>query len=856
MVNTYLKRQYFLPIFEPDRFRDSLMSFFVTLTSMFTRVIQSIILSGLIFSGFISNAQVPSSVILNDLHKLKTMGTVMYVAAHPDDENTRLLSYLANERHVRTVYLSLTRGDGGQNLIGSEQGDMLGVIRTEELLAARRTDGAEQWFTRAVDFGYSKSPDETFTHWNKQAVLGDVVFAIRKFRPDVIICRFPTTGEGGHGHHTASALLALEAFDLAGDANAFPEQLDLVKIWQPKRILWNTFNFGGNNTTAPDQIKLDVGAYNPLLGKSYGEIAAQSRSNHKSQGFGSAAQRGNSIEYFKFLKGEPVLNDILEGVDVSWKRFNSSAKFVKTLDGILSKFNAAHPEQSVKALVKLYSNLKSLRMHGDAEYYKQLKLKEIEQLIVQCSGLWMETLSSRLQLVEGSTTKFTAQFIVRNPANVQMKKITLMDQDTTFTGLLNVNQMYKVTRSVAVPVNMFYSEPYWLRDPSENSMHAVYDYRMLGRPQAMEALYTKYDCVIEGVDFSFDVPVSFKQTDPVKGEYYIPVEILPAVTVTPISQVLVAGDSSEHKLYFKVKSYVDKFDGTLNVKSFSGLSVKLIQPNFHLEKSGDEVTLEVRVRVMSENYNAGLLGYVVSNGKRYELGIQRIDYDHIPHRFILKPAEIKIVRTSMVITGNNIAYVEGAGDDVAECLKGIGYKVTELDVAKILSTDLSVYDAIVFGVRAFNTNEELVVCHDKLMSYVKNGGRIVVQYNTNSRVGPINSNIGPYKFTISRNRVTEEQAKILFLNDTSRLLNYPNKITSSDFDNWIQERGIYFATDLDSNYQTLFRMNDTGEKPQDGALIYAQYGKGMFIYTGLVFFRELPAGVPGAYRLFINLISR
>lgn len=823
---------------------------------MFRLALNFIILSGLLISGISLNAQVPSSVIINDLNKLSTMGTVMYVAAHPDDENTRLLSYLANERHVRTVYLSLTRGDGGQNLIGSEQGDMLGVIRTEELLAARRTDGAEQWFTRAVDFGYSKSPDETFNHWNKQALLGDVVFAIRKFRPDVIICRFPTTGEGGHGHHTASAILALEAFDLAGDANAYPEQLDIVKVWKPKRILWNTFNFGGNNTTAPDQIKLDVGAFNPLLGKSYGEIAALSRSNHKSQGFGSAAQRGSSLEYFKFLKGEPVVSDILEGVETSWKRFPTTSKLVKSVDGIVARFDAAHPEKSVKELVKLYSVLKALNLDGDANFYRELKLKEIEQLLIHCTGLWMETLTSQLQLVQGSTTKFTAQVIMRNPANVQMKKIILMDQDTSFTGQMNVNQMVKVSRSVAVPVGMFYSSPYWLRDPSENSMHSVFDYRMIGRPQAMEALYTKYDCIIEGVEFSFDVPVSYKLTDPVKGEYYIPVEVLPAVTVTPTSQVLVVGDSTEHSLFFVVKANQDDFSGTLNVKSFSGLSVKLIKPNFHLAKKGDEVTIEVRVKVLNKYYNGGLMAYVVRGEERYDLAIQRISYDHIPNRFILKPSNITVVRTDITITGRNIAYIEGAGDDVAECLKGIGYSVTELDVNAILNSDLSKFDAIVCGVRAFNTNEQLFLCHDKLMEYVRNGGRLLVQYNTNSRVGPINSSIGPYKFTISRNRVTEEQVSVTFLDDTSRLLNHPNKITPADFDGWVQERGIYFATDLDSNYNTLFRMNDTGEKPQDGALIYANYGKGMFIYTGLVFFRELPAGVPGAYRLFINLISK
>lgn len=820
---------------------------------MFRHVIFYFLTIGFVFNAFRAESQVPSSEILNDLNKLKTLGTVMYIAAHPDDENTRLLSYLANERHVRTVYLSLTRGDGGQNLIGGEQGDMLGVIRTEELLAARRTDGAEQWFTRAVDFGYSKNPDETFAHWDKRTILADVVYAIRKFRPDVIICRFPSTGEGGHGHHTASAILAQEAFDLAADPNAYPEQLGLVSVWQSKSLFWNTFNFGGNNTTSPDQIKLDVGAYNALLGKSYGEIAANSRSNHKSQGFGSAAQRGSNFEYFKYIKGEPVVSDILEGIELGWSRFKILSKYEKTIEGIIEKFNPSHPEKSVKVLVNLYSSLKALNADKAASHYINLKIKAIESLIIKCSGIWMETLSRDLVLVPSGSGRLTAQFLLRNPANARLKKITLLDQDTIFSRGAAVNQMLKFSRGVAVPSNMYHSDPYWLRAPSEHDFHYVRDYNYLGLPQGPEALYTKYTCEIEGVEFNFDVPVSYKITDPVKGEYYIPLEVLPPVTITPQSKVLLVGDYSEQSLFFLVKSNIDDFKGELVVMEMQGVETKVIQPQIQLKKN-NEILVEVRVKI-HDMVNADLKVWLNVDGDRYDKGIQRIEYDHIPHRFILKTAQVRIVKTDIKTGGKRIGYIEGAGDDVSECLKGIGYSVTELSVEQLMNTDLSTFDAIVCGVRAFNTNEQLIICHDKLMQYVANGGRLVVQYNTNSRVGPISAGIGPYKFGISRNRVTEEQAEVRFINDTSRLLNHPNKISNKDFEGWIQERGIYFATDLDSNYQTLFLMHDTGEKDLDGSLIYARYGKGLFVYSGLAFFRELPAGVPGAYRLFVNLIS-
>jgi LmbE family N-acetylglucosaminyl deacetylase len=307
-----------------------------------------------------NSAPATAGEILLGLQKLNTTGAVLYIAAHPDDENTRLLAWLANERKLRTGYLSLTRGDGGQNLIGKEQGEMLGLLRTQELLAARRTDGAEQFFTRANDFGFSKNPDETFSIWDRDSVLADVVWTIRKFRPDVIICRFPTTGEGGHGHHTGSAILASEAFEAAGDPKRFPHQLAYVSTWQPKRLFWNTFNFGTTNTTSPDQLKVDAGVYNSLLGKSYGEIAAESRSFHKSQGFGTAKSRGEALEYFKQLKGDSVKSDLFEGIDQSWSRMPQAAKIGRLTAAAVKSFRPLNPEASVPQLVTIYKTLSAI----------------------------------------------------------------------------------------------------------------------------------------------------------------------------------------------------------------------------------------------------------------------------------------------------------------------------------------------------------------------------------------------------------------------------------------------------------------------------------------------------------------
>src|SRR6202012_2711831 len=315
-----------------------------------------------VFSYVFSQSNPPQDLgtIEQSFKKLNVLGSVLYVAAHPDDENTRLLAYLAAEKHYRTGYLALTRGDGGQNLIGDEQSEVLGLIRTQELLAARRVDGAEQFFTRANDFGFSKGPDETLKIWDKEKVLGDVVWVIRNFRPDVIICRFPTTGEGGHGHHTSSAILAQEAFTAAADPKRFPEQLKYVQPWQAKRLLWNTFSFGTVNTTAPDQFKINVGVYNPILGEGYGEMAAESRSNHKTQGFGSARQRGDAYEYFKTILGDAPKEDLMDGINTSWARVKGAEDIGTEAEKIRKDFEIDHPEKSVPALIKLLDKVEKV----------------------------------------------------------------------------------------------------------------------------------------------------------------------------------------------------------------------------------------------------------------------------------------------------------------------------------------------------------------------------------------------------------------------------------------------------------------------------------------------------------------
>lgn len=801
--------------------------------------------------------------ILLSLNKLNTLGSVLYVAAHPDDENTRLLAYLASEKKVRTAYLSLTRGDGGQNLIGKEQGEPLGLIRTQELLAARRTDGAEQLFTRANDFGFSKNPEETFAIWNHDSVLSDVVLAIRKFRPDVIICRFPTTGEGGHGHHTASAILALEAFGAAADSSRFPQQLKYAGVWQARRIFWNTFNFGSTNTTAPNQLKTDVGVFNSLLGKSYGEIASESRSMHKSQGFGSAKQRGSNIEYFKFLKGDSVKNDLLEGINLEWSKLKNGAKIQKAVERCIQEFNPQAPEKSVPALVAIYKYILELNdADPNARYWKQKKLKETEQLIFSCSGLWLEAFAAEYIAIPGKTMSVTAQVVNRNGGEVTLKSLAFLQTDTVTNMLLKKNELISFKRREALPATTPFSNPYWLNDAHEQGLYAVGNPWLINTPQNDPAAKVYFNIGIQGLDLTIARDIVYKYTDPVKGEIYRPLEILPPATVNMPEKAFVFNGAQSKTIQVTVKANADNVSGRIALatdNAASSMSVEVGNPDFKLKNKGDEAVIDATVTPTEMKSTARgvpiLQAHLFIDGGHFSKSIKRIEYDHIPYQFILAEAEAPLIRVELQKKGTRVGYIPGAGDEIPACLKQVGYQVTVLTDELLAVDDLSKYSAIITGIRAYNTNERLPLQHKKLMAYVENGGNLIVQYNTNSRVGPLQGSIGPYPFTISRDRVTDEKAEVRLKNEGHPALNSPNKITAADFKDWVQERGIYFATEADAHYESILSMNDAGEKASDGSLIIGKYGKGNFVYTGLAFFRQLPAGVPGAYRLFVNLLS-
>ena len=805
------------------------------------------------------------------LRKLGVVGSVLYVAAHPDDENTNLLAYLSKDRLVRTAYLSLTRGDGGQNLIGAEQGTDLGVIRTQELLAARRLDGAEQFFTRARDFGYSKNPEETLAIWGKDAVLADVVQVIRRFRPDVIVTRFSPELTDTHGHHTASAQLALEAFHAAADESFHPEQLNSeVQPWQARRIFWNRSSWSIKpDDDLSDFLKMDVNAYNPLLGISCGELAADSRSMHKSQGFGVARERGPLIEYFKLLdEGDhstPFETSILEGLDFSWGRCKSPPALTRLLARAQHDFVTAAPHKIIPILLQIDKALDSVADAG----WRAKKQAEVRDLILGCAGLFSEATAADFRVVPGASIEITATAQGRSPAKINLRELRFLggepaSQPETIAVAKPLGTV-EIKKTLRVSPELPLTTPYWLALPPEPGVFRVQDPALIGLPEAESPLQVDFVFELDGHAFTVRRPITFKWTDPVAGERHRPLEVAPLVSVRPSTGVLMFPRGEARTLTVRLAAGVPELSGTLRVEMPAGWSATPASQPFVLASKGQETELSFRIQTpptnAQQNPITSALRVVADVGNlHFSSSVGHIEHAHIPIQTVLGRAEVRLVSFPINQQGSKIGYIPGPGDDVPAALRQLGYEVTLIGdelLANLPASGaaLTRFDAIVVGVRAYNTNEKLRTAQPALMAYVQAGGTLVAQYNTNNRLAPLSTPIGPFPFEIGRERVTDETAPIEFLLPDQRILNIPNRISARDFDGWVQERGLYFASSWDPRYQAAISMSDPGETALSGGILSARFGKGVYIYTGLAFFRQLPAGVPGAFRLFANLLA-
>lgn len=829
-----------------------------------------LIISLLLFSALPLTAQVqktPSSTeIYHKIEKLNFLGTALYVAAHPDDENTGVISYLSNEVKARVGYISLTRGDGGQNLIGTEIRELLGVIRTEELLEARKIDGGVQFFSRANDFGYSKHPDETFDIWNKEEVLSDLVYVIRKFKPDVIINRFDHRSPGTtHGHHTGSAMLSVEAFDKANDAKYFPEHLDRTTLWQPKRAFFNTnwWFFGSqerfDKIDKSKYFQVDIGGYYPSLGLSNTEISALSRSQHSSQGFGTDGKRGSDVNFLEPVKGDfDLKNDksLFAGINTTWTRVKGGEAIGKILEEVQKDFDFTNPANSLPKLIEAHRLISEL----EDDHWKLVKKAEIEEIILACTGVFIQATTKEQFVTKGEKIELAIEAINRSNTKVVLKNYSIISGehqksvDKSLTLEYNIKMLDKTDYTIAH--NAKYSSPYWLEEEGTIGMYKVSDKNLTAAPKAMPRTMFVYTLEIEGVDFMFSQEVKHKTVSPSDGEIIKPLAIVPEVSVAMNDKTLVFADNEAKEVLLTVKTYKDGLKGEVSLQEIMKEGKWEVEPAsipIELASKGMSQTVRFTIRPKVNQAESVLEAVFTFDGKDYKDEVHVIDYPHINQQTAVLPTTLNVNRIDIQKKGENIGFIIGAGDEVPASLRAIGYTVTEIYPNQITDELLASFDAVVLGIRAYDLDNDLPLYQDKLFEYVKKGGVLVTQYNSLRELRT--KTLAPYEMVLSHDRVTDENSPVKFLEKKHPVLNTPNKITMADFDGWVQERGLYFPSKWGKEFTPILGMNDKGEKMLKSSLLIAEYGEGYYIYTGLSFFRELPAGVSGAYRLFANILS-
>ena len=789
-----------------------------------------------------------SAEIYKQIKKLNFLGTVLYFAAHPDDENTRVISYFSNHLLARTAYLSLTRGDGGQNLIGPELREGLGLIRTQELITARKIDGGLQFFTMANDFGYSKNPEETFDFWEKDKILNQTIDRINEFKPDIIINRFNVASSGRtHGHHTASAVISNLAFKKLYENTT-------AGNWKPKRLFFNTswYFYGGresfNRADKTGLISIDMGVYDPLTGKSNSEIAALSRSQHKSQGFGSSPALGSRTEYLSLVQGQPIIgNDPFEGINTSWTRVRGGKNIEKIINEIIANFDLTTPLKSVPKLLEARDLINKI----DDQHWRSIKLNEIKSIILNCLGIEIQANTSIPFGVKGES--LDVNLLINNPssAEVVLKKVVLKNKTYQVSSQMRKNEVF--SKKINHIINESISSPYWLIQEGEKGMYKTNRKEIVGLPNTPPPIVLKLYLLIEGKNIEVQKPLKYRKNDPVKGEVTTTFQVLPSATANLNTPVQLFGTGQTKKVMVQVKNLGKSFKGKLSLKSPESWVIEPSHQEVMIDGKGIEKEFIFNVTAPKSEEVVQLRPELTNDEEKIQSAIQEISYDHIPQQYMVQPSSTRAVALNLKTGVERVAYINGAGDNVAESIEAVGVIVEKFDSEDITLEKLNSFDAVILGIRAFNVHESLSYKKNVLWKYAHQGGNLLIQYNTSR--GLKTRSITPYSIELSRDRITDENSKVKMLDGKHPLLNYPNKISLEDFEGWVQERGLYFPKQWDKNFSPLFEMSDPGEQPKRGALLVANYGEGKVVYTGLSFFRQLPAGVPGAYRLFFNLIA-
>jgi LmbE family N-acetylglucosaminyl deacetylase len=831
------------------------------------------------------------------LAKLNVLGSVLMIGAHPDDENNALLAYCSRGLKLRTGYLSCTRGEGGQNLLGPEQGALLGALRTQELLAARRDDGGAQYFTRAIDFGFTTSPQETFDIWGRDRTLADMVWVIRQQQPDVIVLSFSGTASDGHGHHQASAILGKEAYEAAGNPSMFPEQLKYVKPWRARRLMRSRFaplnppatppgrgpgavGAGGAGAAGPGRgpdpfpnqpvLTVETADFDPIIGRSYREISVISRSEHRSQGQGAAIAYGAAQNLVSLVEGEMPSKTLFDGIDTSWTRVPGAGRAGELIAQAQREFDDLHPEKTVAALLEARPAVASAARNG--QQWAQWKLEEINQAIALCAGLHTEAQADAAAFVPGGTAKISLTALNRSALPITLAGIHLSGWGGTLDAnpdapvknkLLEYNKPDVTAVSVGISEKQPWSQPFWLKEPHEPGSYNIPDQTLIGRADILPEVTARFDFTLNSAPFSITEALHYRGADPSRGEYVRPVIVQPPVSIDLPAGNFVFPSGAARDFSLQIRALTANQSGEVRLETPPGWKVSPVTAPFQLKEAG--AAQEVRFRLTPPDGTLSGRFKVVAKAGAVELsnGVDVIPYSHIPAQTVLMPAEGKLSAVPLKVLAKRVGYVMGSSDKVPEALRQMGCQVDLLDDKDLGSGNLSVYDAIVTGVRAYSVRPDLRAAQQRLLDYTKNGGTLVVQYNNSAdaRISPSVAealdHLGPYPFTFGRDdaRVTDEDSPVKVLLPNSPLLNAPNKITAADFTGWVQERGLYFSNKWDPKYETPLETHDQGKPELPGGMLYARYGKGAYIFTAYSWFRELPAGVPGAYRIFANLIS-
>jgi len=832
------------------------------------------------------------------IKRLQTSASAMHTGAHPDDEDSNLIAYLVRGRNARTAYLALNRGEGGQNVIGAELFEPLGVIRTEELLQARRLDGGQQLFTSVMDYGFSKTRAEATTIWGEQETLADMVRAFRTFRPLVIISRFQGTPADGHGQHQLAGYLTPLAYKAAADPNQFPEQIrEGLLPWQAKKLYVGQ-GFAAAAGDEPATVVVNTGEYDPLIGRSYAEIASEGRSQHKSQEMGSVERRGSQTSRERLLEStvekSAKENDIFDGIDTSIKGIakltNNSESGLSgklsdlqdTAEKVLKEYNAYAPQKIVPILAKGVKQAREAKDSTRNPYTKTLlaeKEHEFSKALQNAAGVVIDALSDSETIVAGDSTGVSVK-IFGNAAKIKNVSLSLPTDWTVEnasepkpTGNLFFSRPEVASNTayfnIKVPAEATLTQPYWLEKPRKNfTFDWTASNALKNAPFQNQLVSANVAMEIGGVDIIVSQSVQYRYADPIRGELRRDLNVVPLVGITLDTNLLivpVSNKSQKQRLVMSVTNNAPReTKGSAKLNLPAGWSSGPSSADFDLRRKGEktavafDVTIPADTRINKYDLNA----IAVVNGQIYDQSMQEIAYPHIQTHRLYTKATVSAQVLDLKIAPVRVGYIMGSGDAVPAAIGRLGLPVTMLGEKDLSTGDLSKFDTIVVGIRASQVRPDFVANNSRLLDFVKNGGTLIVQYQQSEY---IQNNLTPFPAKmesvtngtqrISNVRVVDENAPVKILVPNNPIFNYPNKIVAGDWNNWVQERNLYTLTGLDPRYTALLETQDEGEPPVTGGLVYAKIGKGTYVYNSYSFFRQLPTGNPGAYRLFANMLS-